>query len=59
VEGDVLPSSDSHPQLQAFQSIEPSHPLLIHQPAFASQQHPDAQEAEAGPSVRELTNPKS
>lgn len=31
-----------HPQLQAIESIESAHPLAIDQPAFATQQHPDA-----------------
>jgi hypothetical protein len=57
MQGDVLPAADAHPELQAFQSIEPTHPLLVYSPAFSSQQHPDAQEAEARPGVRELANP--
>ena len=29
---DVLPSPDAYPELQAFQTIEATHPLPIHQP---------------------------
>ena len=50
---DMLPPPDPHPQLQALQSIQPSHPFPIHRPAFAPQQAPrsaDTQtEAEHGP----------
>ena len=50
---DVLAPPDPHPQLQAVQPIQPPHALLIHRPALAPQQHPDAREAEPRPRVRE------
>jgi hypothetical protein len=31
---DVFPSPHAHPELQAIESIEPPHPLAVHQPAF-------------------------
>jgi hypothetical protein len=40
---DMLSMPGSHTQLQALQSIELSSPSLIHSPAFATQEHPNAQ----------------
>jgi hypothetical protein len=54
MQGDVLPPSDAHAQLQAFQAIKPTYPFPIHPPAFAAQEHPDALGAEAGPGVGQL-----
>src|SRR5512147_483749 len=53
---DVLPPPHAHPQLQSLQSIEPSYPLPIHEPAFAPQQHPDPQVAEPGSGVGQIAN---
>ena len=36
VQGDMFSAPDPHTELQALESIEPSHPLAIHEPAFAS-----------------------
>lgn len=44
---DVLPAAHAHAQLSPCEAIQAPHSLLIHRPAFASEQHPDAQEAEA------------
>ena len=57
VQRDVLPSTDAHPQLEPLEAIQSTDALLVHWPAFAAQQHPDAQEAEPGPGVGELTDP--
>ena len=57
VQGDVLAPPDPHPQLQALQSIEPAHPLAIHPPAFATQQHPNAQIPKPRPRMGQITNP--
>ena len=40
---DMFSMPGSHTQLQALQSIELSNPSLIHSPAFATQEHPNAQ----------------
>ena len=40
---DVLASPDPHTQLQAIESVQSSHALPIHLPAFATQEHPNAQ----------------
>jgi hypothetical protein len=53
---DVFATTHPHAQLQAFEPIEPAHALLIHQPSFSPQQHPDPCEAEARSGVRELAN---
>ena len=53
---DVLPSADAHPQLQAFQPIQPSHTFSIYHPPLASQQHPDPQKAKPRPRVCELAD---
>ena len=53
----VLAPPHAHAQLQALEPVEPSHALVVHPPALAAQQHPDAQEAEAWPSVRDLPDP--
>ena len=57
VQRDVLASPDSHAELQALQSIEPSHPLPIHPPAFATQEHPDAQRPKPRPRMGQIANP--
>jgi hypothetical protein len=36
VQGDMFSAPDPHTELQALESIEPSHPLAIHEPTFAS-----------------------
>jgi hypothetical protein len=56
MQGDVLPSPHTHPELQILESIESSHPLAIHQPAFATQEHPKAKIANAGPSMSQIAN---
>ena len=53
---DVLASPDPHAELQALQSIEPSHPLSIHPPAFPTQQHPDPQRPKPGPGMSQIAN---
>jgi hypothetical protein len=40
---DMLAPPHPHAELQALEPIEPSHPFLIHPPAFATQEHPDPQ----------------
>jgi len=40
---DMLLTPGSHTQLQALQSTEISTSFLIHSPAFATQEHPNAQ----------------
>ena len=57
VQRDVLPSPDAHPQLQPLEAIQPTDALPIHHPAFSTQEHPDAQEPESRPGVRELADP--
>ena len=56
VQGDVFASPDPHAQLQAFEPIQASDAFAIHHPALPSQQHPDAQVAEARARVCELTD---
>jgi hypothetical protein len=45
VQGDVLAPPDAHAELQPVEPIQPTHPLAVDHPAFAAQQHPDAQMA--------------
>ena len=56
MECDVLASPDPHAELQSLQSIEPSHPLAIHEPAFASQEHPDPQRPKPRPRMGQIAN---
>jgi hypothetical protein len=42
------------PQLQAFQAIEPSDALAIHEPAFATEQHVEPQISESRPRMGEF-----
>jgi hypothetical protein len=58
VQGDVLASADAHPELQAVEPIEPAHPLAIHLPPLAAQEHPDPQVPEPRPRMGELANPQ-
>ena len=53
---DVLPPPDPHPQLQALQPIEPSHPFPIHPPAFATQEHPNAQRSKSRARMGQIAN---
>ena len=41
MKSDVLPAANPHAQLQALESIQASHPLPVHEPAIATQQHQD------------------
>ena len=52
----VLTPAHAHAHLQAFEAIESPHPLVIHAPTVAAQQHPDAPTTEARPRVREIAN---
>jgi hypothetical protein len=53
---DMLSTPDPHSQLQAVQSLEPSHPFPIHTPAFATQEHPNAQEPESRARMGQISN---
>jgi hypothetical protein len=53
---DMLSTPDPHPQLQALQSIEPSHPFPIHPPAFATQEHPNAQRPKSRARLGQIAN---
>ena len=54
----MFASADAHTELQAFEAIQPSDALPIHQPPLSSQQHPDTQEAEPRSRMRELADPQ-
>src|SRR5258705_12935449 len=54
VEGDVLAPLDPHAELQPVEPIQPTHPRAVDRPAFAAQQHPDAQMSTPRPRVGEL-----
>jgi len=58
VQGDVLAPPHAHAELQPVEAIQPTHPLAVHHPAFAAEQHPDAQMSEPRPRVGELANPQ-
>jgi hypothetical protein len=53
----VLAAPHAHADLQAVESIEPTHPLVIHAPAFPPEQDPEAPVPEAWPGVSEIANP--
>jgi hypothetical protein len=55
---DMLATPDPHAELQPLQSIEPSHPLAIHEPAFASYEHPDPQRSKPRAGMGQIANPK-
>jgi hypothetical protein len=56
MEGDVLPATDAHAQLQALEPIQSAHAFVIHSPALPSQQPPDALIAEPRSRMRQLAN---
>jgi hypothetical protein len=58
VQAHVLAPTDSHAQLQAFQAIQPSDPLLVHQPSFPAQHHVNALIAEPRTLVRDIPDPQ-
>jgi hypothetical protein len=43
VQGPMLSPPDAHVELQSFEPVQPAHSFPIHPPAFATQEHPDAQ----------------
>jgi hypothetical protein len=53
---DVLASLHPYAELQALESIEPSHPLPIHPPALAMQEHPDAQRPKPRAGMGQIAN---
>jgi hypothetical protein len=53
---DRLSTPDPHAELQPLQSIEPSHPLAIHEPAFASSEHPDPQRPKPRAGMSQIAN---
>lgn len=52
----MLAASHPHTGLQAFQSVQPVHPLPIDEPTFAPQQHPDPEASKLQPGVGQITN---
>jgi hypothetical protein len=48
---------DPHAQLQSIEPVQPADPFPIHQPAFATQQHPDPQIPKPRSRVGEISNP--
>ena len=59
MESDMLPPPHAHPELQAIESIESSHPLAIHRPALTTEQHPDPQSTKPRASMGEIPNAHS
>ena len=53
---DMLSTPDPHAELQTLQSIEPSHPRAIHEPAFASSEHPDPQRSKPRAAMGQIAN---
>ena len=56
MQGDVLPPSHPHAQLQAFEAIQTTDAFPIHQPTLPSQQYPDPLRTEAWPGVCQLSD---
>jgi hypothetical protein len=54
---DMLASMHPHAELQALELIEPAHPLPIHPPALATQEHPDAQRPKPRARMGQIANP--
>ena len=52
----MLPPPDPHAKLQALQSIESSNSFPIYQPAFATQEHPDAQVPKTRARMGQISN---
>jgi Recombinase zinc beta ribbon domain len=52
VQSHVLTAKHAHADLQAFEPIQPTHPLMIHVPAFPPEQDPEAPIPEAWSGVR-------
>jgi hypothetical protein len=52
----VLASTHPCTQLQSFQSIQPSHALLVHGPTLSSQHHVNALIAEAWATMRDIAD---
>jgi len=59
VQSHVLAATHAHADLQAVEPIEPTHPLVIHAPAFPPEQDPEAPVPEARPGVGEIANPQA
>ena len=53
---DMLSMPDLHAELQSLESIEPLHPLPIHPPALAPQEHPDAQSPKPRARMGQISN---
>ena len=57
MQGDVPAAPHAHAQLQAVQATQPADAVLVHRPALATQQHPDAGESKAGTRACRRPNP--
>jgi hypothetical protein len=47
MQGHVLAPPNPHAELGAIQTVQPTDPLPVHEPALPPEQHPDALKAEA------------
>jgi hypothetical protein len=56
MQGPVLPSSNSHAQLEPIQAVPPPDPFPVDRPALAPEQCPDAQIAEPRTRMREIAD---
>jgi len=56
MECDVLASPHPHAQLQAIESVQSSDAFPIHPPAFATQEHPNAQRPKSRARMGQIAN---
>ncbi len=53
----MLASANSHTELQPIEPVQSSHPLPIHPPALATQQHPNPQIPKPRSCMGQIANP--
>lgn len=56
MQGHVLAATHAHAHLQPVETVQAADPFVVHDPALATEKHPDPQEPEAGPRMRDLAN---
>ena len=54
----MFPSPHTHAQLQPLEPVQPAHAFPIHEPPFATQQHPDPEIPEPRSGLREIAHPQ-
>jgi hypothetical protein len=58
MQGHVLAPPNPHAKLEAIQTVQPTDPLPVHEPALPPEQHPDALIAEARSRMSQILDAK-